>query len=65
MAIDTAKKRFSMMDMGAPTPFPGITPPDGATSADDRAAFLWLYAGITAGVIIAAARRLAYSVFWN
>lgn len=42
MAIDTAAKRFRMLDFDIPTA-PGIPPPDGTIDGDDRVAFLWLY----------------------
>ena len=42
MAIDTAAKRFSIMDFDLPTQ-PGMEPPDGAVN---RSTYLWLYSGI-------------------
>lgn len=47
MAIDSASKRFSMMDFDLPTQ-PGMMPPDGSITAPDRLAFMWLYSGIAA-----------------
>lgn len=45
MAIDTAARRFSMLDFDLPFQ-PGMTPPDNAVIAADRASLLWLYEGI-------------------
>jgi hypothetical protein len=45
MAVDTAEKRFSMMDFDAPSS-PGMSPPDGASAFGDRMAMMWLYSGI-------------------
>lgn len=44
MAIDTAAKRFSMMNMGAHHRI--LIIPDGTISAPDRAHLLGLYSGI-------------------
>lgn len=52
MAVDTAAKRFSMMDFDLPSQ-PGMGPPDGSVAASDRAALLWLYNGIAlAGFVV-------------
>lgn len=45
MAIDTAAKRFSIMDADLPTQ-PGMVPPDGTIDVGARLALLWLYSGI-------------------
>lgn len=45
MAIDTAAKRFSIMDADLPTQ-PGMVPPSGTINVGPRLAFLWLYSGI-------------------
>lgn len=45
MAIDTAAKRFSMMDFDIPSQ-PGMLPPSGSVDAATRQTFLWLYGGI-------------------
>ena len=47
MAIDTAPKRLSIMDMDETT-MPGIPAPDGTIAQEDRQHFLWLYSGILA-----------------
>jgi hypothetical protein len=49
MAIDTAAKRFSMMNLGTPyiTVFPE---PDGTFDAGNRLHLLNLYGGVLAGV---------------
>jgi hypothetical protein len=47
MAIDTAAKRLSIMDMDEST-MPGMPAPDGAITQGDRQHFLWLYSGILA-----------------
>lgn len=59
MAIDSAAKRFSILDFDIPSQ-PGMGPPDGATSEGDRLAMLWLYSGIAAGapVVITYRRRI-------
>lgn len=48
MAIDTAARRLSIMDMEAST-MPGIPMADGDFDAADRAHLLWLYSGLDAG----------------
>lgn len=45
MAIDTAARRFSIMDFDIPSQ-PGMMPPDGSITQPDRQSFLWLYGGI-------------------
>lgn len=45
MAIDTAAKRFSIMDADLPTQ-PGMVPPSGTINVGPRLALLWLYSGI-------------------
>lgn len=45
MAIDTAMKRFSMLNMATPHVYPRLFEPDGAVDADDRAFLLHLYGG--------------------
>lgn len=45
MAVDTAEKRFSMMDFDVPSS-PGMSPPDEASAFGDRMAMMWLYSGI-------------------
>lgn len=51
MAIDTAAKRFRMLDFSIPTA-PGMPPPDGTIDGDDRAAFLWLYLAGAAAIVL-------------
>ena len=54
MAIDSAAKRFSIMDFCIPSQ-PGMDPPDGSVAAADRATLLWLYRGIAldaGGVVV-------------
>ncbi len=47
MAVDTAEKRFSMMNFGGlPGTLKLMFEPDGSVDADDRAHMLDLYAGI-------------------
>lgn len=43
MAIDTAAKRFRIMDFDTPASAPGIPTPSGVVDASERAASLWLY----------------------
>lgn len=43
MAIDSAIRRFSMLDFDTPTQ-PGMGPPNAAPDAGDRQHLLWLYA---------------------
>ncbi len=50
MAVDTAAKRFSMLDFDLPTQ-PGMEPPDGTIN---RSTYLWLYSGIALGGAAAA-----------
>lgn len=45
MAIDTAMKRFSMLNMASPNPYIRLFEPDGAVDADDRAYLLHIYGG--------------------
>ena len=53
MAIDTAMKRFSMLNMAGGAVYPRLFEPDGAVDADDRAFLLRLYGGNAfSGVII-------------
>lgn len=56
MAIDTAARRFSMMDFDLPMQ-PGMTPPDNAIVAADRSSFLWLYEGIALAAAVASGTR--------
>lgn len=45
MAIDSASKRYNMMDF-CTSPYGPSTPiPDGTIAANDRLHFLWLYGG--------------------
>lgn len=53
MAIDTAAKRFSMMDMDGPTT-PGLPLPSGSIDAAARQTFLWLYSGLVSAAAGAA-----------
>jgi hypothetical protein len=46
MAIDTANKRFSMMNFGRPPTSP-LFPPSGSITEGDRYHLLNLYSGIT------------------
>lgn len=48
MAVDTAAKRLSMLDMGPAAATPGLPAPDGAFTQPDRQHLLWLYSGIAA-----------------
>lgn len=50
--MDTAAKRFAMMDFDIPTQ-PGMQPPVNGVSAADRASLLWLYGGIALGGSVA------------
>lgn len=50
MALDSAAKRFAMLDFDLPTQ-PGMVPPDGADSAFDRFSLLWLFFNLP-GVIV-------------
>ena len=45
MAVDTAAKRFAIMDFDIPIQ-PGMQPPVNGVNAADRASLLWLYGGI-------------------
>ncbi len=49
MAIDTAEKRFSMLNFGSTGTVHLLFEPDGAVDADDRAHLLDLYSGIALG----------------
>ena len=51
MAIDTAQKRYSMMDFGSPYPI-HLFEPDGAVDLDDRQHLLALYSGIVITVVV-------------
>lgn len=42
MAIDTAKKRFAIMDFDIPSA-PGMSPPDNQVNMFDQYSLLWLY----------------------
>lgn len=64
MAIDTAAKRFSMMDMGLEGYTPAVPLPDGTIDEGDRAHSLWLYSGLTGGGGTPAARAL-YIPTWR
>lgn len=46
MAVDTARKRYSMMRFGMAASIPLVFVPDGTVNADDRAMLLGLYNGI-------------------
>ena len=48
MAVDTAEKRFSMINFGDGTHIHLSFEPDGAVDADDRAHLLDLYSGLSA-----------------
>lgn len=48
MAVDTAGKRFTIQSTTLPWRMVSI-PPDGATSAGNRIADVWLYSGIEPG----------------
>jgi hypothetical protein len=50
MAIDTAAKRFSIMEDETTTP--AIPMPDATISAGDRQWFLWSYSGILWGAVV-------------
>ena len=56
MAIDTAAKRFRILDFDIPTA-PGMPPPDGTIDASDRVAFLWLYMEAGAAAVVRTAIR--------
>jgi hypothetical protein len=45
MAIDTAMKRFSMLNMAGGVAYPRLFQQDGAVDADDRAFLLRVYGG--------------------
>src|SRR3990167_10554901 len=60
MAVDTASKRFSMMDFDLPWA-PGMIPPDGTVDAEDRTTFLWLYNGFALSGALTAAFTAALS----
>lgn len=45
MAIDSAMKRFSMLNMAGGVVYPRLFQPDGAVDADDRAFLLRIYGG--------------------
>lgn len=45
MALDTAMKRYSMLNIASPVPYVRLFEPDGAVDADDRAFLLHLYGG--------------------
>lgn len=53
MAVDTAAKRFAIMDFDIPTQ-PGMQPPVNGINAADRASLLWLYGGIALAGEVAA-----------
>ena len=56
MAIDTAAKRYSMIGFGSPVP--RLLPiPDGTIGNADRAMLLYLYHGISLGVLTVAMGR--------
>lgn len=46
MAVDSAAKRFSMLDFGRPG-YPMVLVPDGTVGETDRADLLGLYAGLS------------------
>lgn len=50
MAIDSAVRRFSMMDFDLPTQ-PGMGPPNASPDAGDREHLLWLYAFDAGGTV--------------
>lgn len=67
MAIDTAPKRLSIMDMGGDSTMPGIPKPDGTIVQADRQHLLWLYSGIAAdggggGPVVAEGRLRGFLV---
>jgi hypothetical protein len=51
MGVDTAAKRFSIMNLGSPWRGPMIVP-SGTVNAAERLAFLYLYNGIPAGGLV-------------
>lgn len=64
MAVDTAAKRFSMIDMGQVFQ-PGLSVPDNATEVGDRLALMWLYAADQADppvVVTNEIRRIFYGM---
>ena len=51
MAVDTAEKRLSMMDMGPPIA-PALPVPSGIINLDQKLHLLWLYSGIGPDVVV-------------
>jgi hypothetical protein len=60
MAIDSAAKRFSIMDMDGPTT-PGLPIPSGTVGAAARQTFLWLYSGLVSAAAATAVAALMMS----
>ena len=58
MAVDTAAKRFSMMDFGDGAINGLVFEPDGSVDLDDRQHLLGLYGGIALGAPVVAAGLL-------
>ena len=56
MAVDTAEKRFSMLNFGDGTTIHLLPEPDGAVDLDDRQHFLDCYSGIAFSGAVAAVK---------
>lgn len=51
MAVDSAIRRFSLLDFDVPSS-PGLGPPNATPDAGDRQHLLWLYAFDAGGVVV-------------
>lgn len=51
MAIDSAIRRFSLLDFDVPSS-PGLGPPNATPDAGDRQHLLWLYSFDAGGVVV-------------
>ncbi len=64
--IDTAEKRFSMLNFGDGAHLHVMFEPDGAVDLDDRQHLLDLYAGIAlGGAVTPSLQRTSYVAFEN
>jgi len=65
MAIDTAMKRFSMLNMASPIAYVRLFEPDGTVDADDRAYLLHLYGGNALDTPVMSVPKRRYNWFRN